>query len=126
MDIHFGLVEKVMSSLRQALLTAPKNDLERDGVIQRFEYTFELVWKTGKRVLHKAGLQPQSPRAVIRDLAQQGFIESAEIWMTLLEARNYTSHTYNESTAQWVFSQCPIFLSQAEILIEKLKAETNG
>jgi hypothetical protein len=61
---------------------------------------------------------------VIRELAQQGFIADAELWMLLPDARNYTSQTYNESTAQWVFSQAARFLSESEILMERLKAET--
>jgi hypothetical protein len=61
---------------------------------------------------------------VIRELAQQSLIADADLWMLLLEARNYTSHTYNESTAQWVFSQASRFLLEAELLVAKLKAET--
>ncbi len=124
MRVEFGPVERALESLRKAVANPPRNDLERDGVIQRFEYSFELTWKTAKRVLARAGVDAQSPRAVIRELAQQGLIADAELWMLLLEARNYTSHTYNESTAQWVFSQASRFLLEAELLVAKLKAET--
>jgi nucleotidyltransferase substrate binding protein (TIGR01987 family) len=124
MHVEFGPVEKALNSLKQALANPPQNDLERDGVIQRFEYSFELTWKTAKRALAKTGINAESPRAVIRELAQQGFIADAELWMLLPDARNYTSQTYNESTAQWVFSQAARFLSESEILMERLKAET--
>ncbi len=123
MNIDFSLVDRALASLRDALAHAPNNDLERDGVIQRFEYSFELVWKIGKRVLDKIGVKSHSPRSVIRDLAQQGFLVDAEAWMLTLTARNYTSHTYNEDTANWVFSMCKPFLDAAEDLVFKLKAE---
>lgn len=123
MDIEFSLVDRALVSLRDALAHGPKNDLERDGVIQRFEYSFELVWKIGKRVLDGLGIKSHSPRSVIRDLAQQGFLSDADSWMGILTARNYTSHTYNEETAKWVFSLCRPFLTAAEDLVFKLKAE---
>jgi nucleotidyltransferase substrate binding protein (TIGR01987 family) len=125
MNVEFGPVEKALNSLQKAVATPPRNDLERDGVIQRFEYSFELTWKIAKRVLARNGIEAQSPRSVIRELAQQGFIADAELWMLLLEARNYTSHTYNESTAQWVFSQAAQFLFEAEILVAKLRVEAS-
>jgi nucleotidyltransferase substrate binding protein (TIGR01987 family) len=123
MDVDFEKLDKALGSLRSALSQPPRNDLERDGVIQRFEYCFELLWKTSKRALKSFGVESASPRSVIRDLARQGFITDAEEWMMLLEARNYTSHTYNEITAQWVFSKCSVFLLLAGELIQKLKAE---
>ena len=124
MDIDFALVDRALASLHVALAQAPKNDLERDGVIQRFEYSFELVWKIGKRVLDEMGVKSHSPRSVIRDLAQQGFLIDGDAWMRILTARNYTSHTYNEDTARWVFSLCKPFLAAAEDLVSRLKAET--
>ena len=123
MNIEFGIVDNALASLCKALSQPPKNDLERDGVIQRFEYSFELIWKVAKRVLNRAGVPSASPRAVIRHLAQQGFLENAEGWLTFLNARNYTSHTYNEAVAMWVFSQCEPFAQAAEKLLAKLKDE---
>ncbi|MEI8026957.1 MAG: nucleotidyltransferase substrate binding protein [Pseudomonadota bacterium] len=123
MVVEFGVLERAVASLREALARPPANDLERDGVIQRFEYTFELMWKTSKRVLDTMGIKSNSPRSVIRDLAQQGFISDASAWMVMLNARNYTSHIYDESVAKWVFSVCAPFLHAAETLILKLKAE---
>ncbi len=123
MHVEFGVLERAVASLQEGLARPPANDLERDGVIQRFEYTFELTWKTSKRVLDGMGIKSNSPRSVIRDLANQGFISDASAWLEMLHARNYTSHIYNESVAKWVFSVCSPFLLAAEKLILKLKAE---
>jgi nucleotidyltransferase substrate binding protein (TIGR01987 family) len=123
MDVRFEKVDAALKSLAVGLSAPPANDLERDGVIQRFEYTFELTWKVGKQTLGRMGLSAASPKAVIRLLAQSGFLADPHSWMTFLEARNYTSHTYSEATAQWVFSQCAPFLKAARALVEKLKME---
>lgn len=123
MLILFDKVDAAIASLKKALQAPPANDLERDGVIQRFEYSFEAIWKVGKRVLAKMGVTSTSPRAVIRDLAQQGLLADPRSWMLFLEARNYTSHTYDEATAQWVFSQSGPFLQAAEELLKALKTE---
>ena len=58
-DIDFSSLEKAAASLKQALERPPKNDLERDGVIQRFEYTFELCWKFIRRLLLAMGRKVQ-------------------------------------------------------------------
>jgi nucleotidyltransferase substrate binding protein (TIGR01987 family) len=121
METQFKAVDKAIANLREATQQTPRNDLERDGVIQRFEYSFELVWKISKRVLASMGIQSLSPKSVIRDLAAQGLIANPELWFTFLQARNYTSHTYNESAAQWVHSMSKDFMLEAEILVEKLK-----
>ena len=123
MVVEFGVLERAVASLKEALSRPPANDLERDGVIQRFEYTFELLWKTSKRALDTMDIKSSSPRSVIRDLAQQGLISDGSAWMAMLYARNYTSRIYNESVAKWVFSVCLPFLHAAESLILKLKAE---
>jgi nucleotidyltransferase substrate binding protein (TIGR01987 family) len=122
-DVEFDLIEKALASLASAISSPPKNDLERDGVIQRFEYSFELLWKTGKRVLLAMGVVSNSPRSVFRDLAQQGLLEDVDLWMELLVARNYSTHTYNESTALWVFSQAQPFLRAASDLLARMKRE---
>lgn len=121
--IDFQVVDRAMANLAAALKSPPANDLERDGLIQRFEYSFELIWKVSKRVLEGMGIKSHSPRSVIRDLAQQGMIEDVSAWFEFLKGRNYTSHTYNEQVAHWVASLCPGFLKESLALISKLKAE---
>ena len=121
--VSFAAVDKAMSSLEASLSPPPGNDRERDGAIQRFEYTFELVWKAAKRILQQAGILSQSPRSVIRDLAQKGWIENAAPWLDFLEARNATSHTYSEKVAAEVFHAAQIFAGEAAKLVSRLKKE---
>lgn len=122
-QIDFSSLEKALEQLTQATSAEPANDLERDGVIQRFEYTFELAWKAGKRVLKNRGIESLSPKSVIRDLAQQQFIASAELWMKFLVARNHSSHTYQQTTAEEVHEMAKQFPAECRSLLEKFKKE---
>jgi nucleotidyltransferase substrate binding protein (TIGR01987 family) len=77
------------------------NQLEQEGVIQRFEYTWELAWKTMKDFLEYHGMAippPTEARNVIKTGARLFFAEAdidGNIFMEMLEARNELSHTYN-------------------------------
>lgn len=75
----------------------------RDATIQRFEYTFELAWKLFRKVARIEGLEVNSPRQAIRAAYDVGLLEDIDLWFELLEDRNRTSHTYDESTATQVF-----------------------
>lgn len=79
---------------------AALNRLEQEGVIQRFEYTFELAWKTLKDLLFYEGFDAKSPRDVIRQAFASGYLseDDAETALTALEKRNLLTHTYEEAT----------------------------
>ncbi len=57
--IDFSKAEKALQSLKSALTPHPANDRERDGAIQRYEYTFEIIWKIVKKVLEKMVSNPK-------------------------------------------------------------------
>ena len=71
------------------------SDLEKEGFVQRFEYTFELAWKTLKDYLNENGFDINSPKETIRQAFQNETIVAGEVWMEALKKRNLTSHTYN-------------------------------
>jgi len=75
------------------------NRLEQEGIIQRFEYTFELAWKVLKDLLFYEGFDVKSPREVLRQAFEAGYLDAADT-ETALEAlakRNLLTHTYEES-----------------------------
>jgi nucleotidyltransferase substrate binding protein (TIGR01987 family) len=75
-----------------------KNELLRDGLIQRFELTFELAWKTLKEVFEDEGLIGlNSPKSVLREAFSAGLIKDEKLWINMLKDRNLTSHMYSES-----------------------------
>jgi nucleotidyltransferase substrate binding protein (TIGR01987 family) len=76
------------------------NELEIQGLIKAFEYTYELAWNTIKDFYENQGETGiQGSRDAIQMAFARGLISDGETWMQMLQDRNRTSHTYNESTA---------------------------
>jgi nucleotidyltransferase substrate binding protein (TIGR01987 family) len=74
--------------------------IEIGGLVQAFEFTFELGWKTIKDFLYEQGLNTSYPREVIKEAFQTKIIEDGHTWLLMLEKRSELSHTYNEAVAQ--------------------------
>lgn len=91
----------------QVYRASPSDALYRDGLIQRFEFTTELAWKSLKEYLEDQGfiLGVSSPRAILKEAFAAGIIRDAEGWNSILTARNVTSHVYDEQTAESVAKQ---------------------
>ncbi len=108
-------VEELLGFALKALLTLEKlvnlpnpSDVERDAAIQRFEYTFETVWKTAQAYLAKHELlESASPKGVIRGCFKAGMFdeETAEKMMGIANDRNLTVHTYQEQFAVQLYSR---------------------
>ncbi len=103
---RFTNFSRAFALLRDALEPGVEalNQLEREGVIQRFEYTFELAWNTLKDRLEYDGIAFQSvtPRSVIRQGLQSGLIANGETWLDMLTDRNLSSHTYDAARIEAV------------------------
>lgn len=95
---------------------------ERAGVIQAFEYCFELTWKLMKRILAARGMFANSPKEVFRLAAQEGFIEDLELWFEFLKMRNLTVHSYQEEEAMAVIAITGKFSLEIERFLQKIKA----
>ncbi|WP_058485661.1 nucleotidyltransferase substrate binding protein [Defluviitalea phaphyphila] len=94
---RFQNFEKAYSQLKLAIKDFEKlTVLEKEGLIQRFEYTFELAWKTLKDYLESQEVIVSFPREVIKSAFHYGLIKDGEIWMDMLEKRNLMAHTYDE------------------------------
>jgi nucleotidyltransferase substrate binding protein (TIGR01987 family) len=87
--------------LREALENGPAalSALEKEGVIRRFEYTFELAWKTLKDFLEAGGLviSPVLPRQVIKDAFAAKVLADGQAWVDILDHRNLLSRTYDRA-----------------------------
>jgi len=79
------------------------DDLYRDGVIQRFEFTFELLWKTIKIYLENQGIIVRSPRESFKEAFRLGIIEDEKLFLDMLKDRNDTTHIYDKETAENIF-----------------------
>ena len=106
--------------LKEAL-NEKENDLMIDAVLHRYEFTFELAWKTLKDYLEYLGIAMNtgSPREVIKESYAHGLISDGEEWIKMRLARNSLSHLYDEETSRQLYSEIKDkFIYQIEKLIE--------
>ena len=97
---RFTNFKKAYSQLTEFMEKPELNKFEVQGLIQCFEYTFELSWKTLKDYLEFEGYDVKTPRETIKKAFQTGMIEDGNVWLDALEKRNIMSHTYNENTTK--------------------------
>ena len=93
-----------MGRLGEAL-QEKETDLVIDGVLHRFEFTFELSWKTMKDCLEYLGIVAKtgSKRESIQEAFKQELIENGERWIDIMLARNSLSHLYDEETSREIY-----------------------
>ena len=94
---RFKNFEKAILLLQAAVSQNELSILEQAGVIQTYEITFELAWKTLKDFLESKEVIAQFPRDVIKEAFKNKIIKAGEIWLDMLEKRNLMSHTYDET-----------------------------
>lgn len=92
--------KKATIQLTEFIEKGDLNKFELQGLIQCFEYTFELAWKTMKDYLEFEGYEVKSPRSTIQTAFQTQLITDGHIWIDALEKRNLMAHTYDEEVAK--------------------------
>jgi len=97
---RFQNYEASLCELRSALEKTEYTTLERAGLIQLFEISFELAWKTLKDMLFYEGYDVQSPRSALKQAFASGIIAEGELWLKALDGRNLFLHTYNSKLAE--------------------------
>lgn len=100
-------------------VAAPKSELVRDATIQRFEFTFEVVWKTLKLYLERQGYECGGPRPTLKKAFSEKLIptpEEADVWLQMLDDRNLTTHAYDEALANRIYDN--IVRSHAPLLAD--------
>ncbi|MFH1429720.1 MAG: HI0074 family nucleotidyltransferase substrate-binding subunit [Candidatus Margulisiibacteriota bacterium] len=102
------------------VLQKEKDEYIRDSAIQRFEFTFELAWKTMKAYLAEKGNTVYSPRDAIKSVFQLGLIPDNQLWLNILKTRNMTAHVYNESMAENVYAQLADYVPLFQDLLTEL------
>lgn len=99
------------------------SEQEQAGAILSFEYCYELVWKTMKRLLDVRGKSANSPREVFRMAGLEGFIKDPELWFNFLKKRNITVHTYEEEEAKEVISIFEDFSLEIQDFLKNIGVE---
>ncbi|WP_434511926.1 nucleotidyltransferase substrate binding protein [Desulfitobacterium sp. AusDCA] len=99
------------------------SEVIRDGVIQRFEFTYELAWKTTKVYLEDLGIVDiNSPKAVIREAYAQRLLGDEKNWLLMLKDRNMTSDMYKEEMTEEVAERIStLYIQEFEFLLQKLQ-----
>lgn len=121
-DLDISSLIKASGKFNEVL--AIKADaIVRDAAIQRFEFTFELVWKTLRKILLKRGIEANSPKTVFRLAAKDGIILNVDEWFTFISYRNQTSHVYNEAIAEEIYIHLTEFQKLTNQLIAKLQTD---
>lgn len=128
--LDFSPLAKAVARLGEGLVRygADTSDTQiRDGLIQRFEFTYDLAHKLLRRALEAAAANPEEVDrmtfpALIRTASEAGLLAGDWTdWRTYREMRNITSHTYDEAKAVQVVAAIPGFLAEARALVERLQ-----
>ncbi|MFR0922398.1 MAG: nucleotidyltransferase substrate binding protein [Clostridia bacterium] len=115
-------LKKAANKLNEALI-GDASDLEIDGILHRFEFTFELAWKTMKDCLEEQGIVGKigSPREIIKEAFSAGLIDNGEVWIDMMLSRNELSHLYDEETSREIYDNIKeIYILEINKLIQKL------
>ena len=103
---RFGNFTRALDLLREALAIPMDelSDLEREGLVQRFHYTFELAWQVLADALEREGvvLDVATPRRAVREAFATGLLDDGQLWIDMIEDRNRTVHTYDETRLEAV------------------------
>ena len=95
---------KALQRLQEAAAIA-EDELDKDGVIQRFEFTIEMLWKALKAILAYQGVECYSPRNCIKEAFKANLIEDDEIILDMLDDRNASLHIYDQRKSQEIFER---------------------
>lgn len=115
--------EKALNSLKE-VLKEPYSVIVRDSTIKRFEYTFDLMWKSLKDYLNfSEGILCNSPKKCFREAFNVGIIDEEQTIMLIemTDDRNLTSHTYIEKVAENIYSKIKTYVGLLEFILGKIK-----
>jgi nucleotidyltransferase substrate binding protein (TIGR01987 family) len=116
--------QRAVATLDEILRT-PTSVIVRDASIQRFEYSFESLWKLLKAYLdQQEGIVCNSPKACFREALKAGLLSAADVGTCLVmtDDRNLTSHTYIEAVAEAIYSKLPAYRDVMERLLAGVQA----
>ena len=117
-----NIFDKACRQLEKAL-ALPKDEFIRDSAIQRFEFTFELFWKTLKTYCNILGFKADSPRASIKQSFKAGIIKDNPIYLAMLQVRNLTAHTYEEKLAEEIYTKLPSYSKAMQEAIANIRKD---
>lgn len=116
-----GDYENALKRLEESVAEA-ETDLEIDGVIQRFEFTFELMWKLLKVYFESEGIICRSPKGCIKEAYQGEIIKDEKIWLEMLSDRNLSVHIYDQQTSREIFKKIKtLYVKEFKTILDKIE-----
>lgn len=109
--------QKKFEAFRKNLIT----DQDKTGVVQAFEYCYELSWKLMQRILKQNGIDVNSPKTTFREAGLNHLIDDAELWFDFQKKRNLTVHSYNEENVELIISIVDSFSKEMDKLITRAR-----
>jgi nucleotidyltransferase substrate binding protein (TIGR01987 family) len=125
-EIKFEKFCKALLTLEAIYLKPVMDDRANiDATIQRFEFTFELVWKFLKDYFSEKGIILNYPKEILQEAFAVGLIDNESLWLQMLSDRNMTSHTYNETLADEIYFRIRNYVPELIKLRDHLTSLTN-
>ncbi len=118
---------KALVALQEVAGIAEVPVLTRDAAIQRFEFTFEAIWKAAKLYLKEIeGIEVGSPKGVLRSFREVGILseEETSLGLEMVDDRNLTSHTYNEGLAVSIYVRLDQYAKLLGCWLERMKKQS--
>ena len=124
---RFENYKKALVTVKNAVELAASrelSDLEKQGLIQGFEFTFELAWNVMKDYLEEQGINGIiGSKGAVRQAFNKGLIEDGQVWMDMIKDRNLAAHSYDEETAQnLIIAITGTYYSQLNRFAEKMNS----
>lgn len=108
------------------VLEQPESTITRDAAIKRFEFTFELLWKSLQRFFRIQGITCNSPKGCLKEAFSFGLIEDNPLWVRMIDDRNLTVHTYNEAVAIEIYQHLKNYMPLFNRMLQSLKNQTDS
>ena len=117
--------KKALATIKNAVaLTKERelSDLEKQGLIKGFEFTFEMAWNVMKDYLEEQGINGIiGSKGAVRQAFNKGLVEDGQVWMDMIKDRNLASHTYDEETAKELITVIiEKYYNEFIVLLEKM------
>ena len=123
----FADLEKALVAWKKAL-EAPFSDLNRDATIQRYEFSFELLWKTVKMYLKEyEGVECNSPKSCFREIRAILDLSAKDIeqCMSMCDDRNLSVHTYSEEMSNALYERLAGYWNTGDLIAKKIKEKVS-
>lgn len=122
-DNYHRACSRVLEITESNRAASSLSELEKEGLIQRFEYTFELAWKVLQDLMHFRGYEfTPGPNGALQMALEDGIIASQDSWRQMMKARNLVSHTYDEEDASEIVDR---IYSEFSPLLKQLDENLN-